>query len=325
LLRVPGTIAVQHTSTERSCTLADEGLTMSRFSLACGMLGALLLTCGCGKGEEDVLMGSNELGGKATLQYYGDGDFLNRTVYISVNGQDLGSVGSLSGHQSKDFVFDNANNGKNEVKVRAVFWAPIASDTHEQTFKFISLPGRVTSVEVNVGMFGSITAKFSVVKEGYHPAKIAEEKARQAQATAEQQARRDSQEAAVDAELAKFAKEFVPDLQQAIDKYQEQIKQFTEQRNTFAKEMAKLGVKAEDRPAYVLKKQIIDKMAEDVKRLVADRKETYIRWKELSLLRDTAETKEQRDKLLASAQKAARAAEETFDKYMKQSTDSDAK
>jgi hypothetical protein len=89
--------------------------------------------------------------------------------------------------------------------------------------------------------------------------------------------------------------------------------------------MLKLGVDPEKRPAYAKKKEIIDKMSEDVKKLVADRKETYIRWKELNLLRDTAETKDQRDKLLASAQKAAKAAEETFDKYMKQSTDSDTK
>ncbi len=134
-----------------------------------------------------------------------------------------------------------------------------------------------------------------------------------------------NEESEVDADLRKFAKEFVPDLQQAIDRYDEQIKQFTEQRAVFARDMAKLGVDPEKRPAYNQKKQIIEKMTEDAKKLVADRKETYIRWKELNLLRDTAETKEQRDKLLQSAQKAAKSAEETFDKYMKQSLDADAK
>jgi hypothetical protein len=319
-------LAVGHTSAARNCTLAGEGLTMSRFTLACGLFGALLLTCGCGKSDEDVLMGSHDLGGTATLVYHGEAVQAIEVV-VSVNGKELWRptwdecIHPMYGK----FTFENANDGKNELTIRKKTRSDFGDSNTEKTFRFISLPGRVTRVEVKFGWTGSIDATFSIDQEGYHPAKIAEENARQAQATAEQQARRDSQEAAVDAELAKFAKEFVPDLQQAIDKYQEQIKQFTEQRNTFAKDMAKLGVEPEKRPAYVLKKQIIDKMAEDVKRLIADRKETYIRWKELSLLRDTAETKEQREKLLASAQKAARAAEETFDRYMKQSTDSDAK
>ncbi len=149
------------------------------------------------------------------------------------------------------------------------------------------------------------------------------EQARSRQAAAA--AQKLNEEAEVDADLRKFAKEFVPDLQQAIEKYEDQIKQFTEQRIVFAREMTKLGVDPEKRPAYNQKKQIIEKMTEDAKKLVADRKETYIRWKELNLLRDTAETKEQRDKLLQSAQKAAKSAEETFDKYMKQSLDTDAK
>ena len=132
-------------------------------------------------------------------------------------------------------------------------------------------------------------------------------------------------EAELDAELKKFAKEFVPDLQQAIDKYGEQVDLFTDQRAAFARDMARLGVDPDKRPAYKTKGEIIEKMKADARKLAEDRRETYIRWKELSLLRDSADTKAQRDKLLQNAHKAAKSADETFEKYMQQSAEPDPK
>lgn len=128
-------------------------------------------------------------------------------------------------------------------------------------------------------------------------------------------------EAELEADLQKFGKQLVPHLHQAIEKYQEQIRQYTAQRAVFATEMAKIGVNPEERPAYKRLGEIIEKMTTDVQGLLAARKETYIKWKELQLLRDTEDTKKQRDALLLAAHESAKSAEDTFNKYMKQSKD----
>jgi hypothetical protein len=146
-----------------------------------------------------------------------------------------------------------------------------------------------------------------------------------AEAVAEAAAKKATEEAELEAKLRKFGKELVPDLQDAIDKYQEQLKQFAEQRAAFAQEMKKLGVDPDQRPAYRRKGEIIEKMKTDVEQLLAARKETYIKWQELNLLRDSDDTKKQREELLQSAQGAAKAAGVTFDRYMKQSEDTGGK
>jgi hypothetical protein len=279
-------------------------------SIAIALFPMILL--GCGSERQD-------LGGKATLKVAGDGEGRTYSLYLYVNGNSLGNVGKLQDGETKEFTFDNAKNGKNKL---TIVTSPVVGSNERKDFEFSALPGSVTRAHLTIGSFGSpIEAKIATETVGIDPVQEVEEKARQS----EEAARKVKAEAELESEFRKFAKEFVPDLQQAIDRYEEQIKQFAEQRIVFAREMTKLGVDPETRPAYGQKKVIIEKMTEDVKQMVTERKETYIRWKELNLLRDTAETKEQRDKLLKNAQKAARSAEETFDRYMKQSLDADAK
>jgi hypothetical protein len=169
----------------------------------------------------------------------------------------------------------------------------------------------------------------SIIGYSYYKDYQDNEKARQAQELRERtesnEIGKKGENTDMELELRKFAKAFVPDLQQAIDKYNEQIKQFTDQRTAFAQELLKLDVDPNSRAAYERKGEIIENMKQDVAKLLADRKETYIKWKELNLLRDTANTQEQRDLLLQNAQKAAKSADETFKKYIEQSRENDKK
>jgi len=138
---------------------------------------------------------------------------------------------------------------------------------------------------------------------------------------AEETARKEKEAAELETELRQFCKQFVPQLHQAIDKYQEQIKKYNEQRIAFAQEMRRLGEDPEQRLAYRQKGEIIEKMKTDAQQLLASRRETYIKWKELNLLRDSEDAQNKRNELLAAAQRSAKTAEETFNKYMKQSED----
>jgi hypothetical protein len=286
---------------------------------------APVILVGCGSERQD-------LGGKATLKIacpqlssrYG---FLY--LHVTVNGEPAGKV--EKGNETKDFVFNNAKNGKNTL-ILALLQKSDGKKTggkaDTKEIQFTAMPDSVIRVDVTIS--GIIwcdieEVAISTAVLGGDPAIAAEERARKEKAAAEESARNAKAEAELESEYQKFAKEFVPDLQRAIERYEEQIKQFTEQRAAFAAEMARLKKDPEQRPAYVRQKEIIDKMAGDVKKLRADREETYIRWKELNLLRDTAEAQEQRDKLLRDARRAARSADETFDKYMKQSEDAGSK
>jgi|SRR5579884_232809 len=277
---------------------------------------------GCGSERQD-------LGGNATLKIYcpqlsSRYNFLY--LDVKVNGQALGKVEKADADQAKEFTFYNANNGKNTLVLRLVYKR---DDKEEDTKKnqFTAMPGSVTRADVTIsGIIWRDIEKVTISTfGGADPVQVAEAKARKEAAEAEEATRKAKTEAGLEAEFKKFAKEFVPDLQQAIDKYQEHIKQFTAQRAVFAEEMAKLGVDPEQRLAYVRKKEIIDKMKEDVIRMVTERKETYIKWKELSLLRETAEAKEQRDRLLQNAKRSAEFAEETFRKYMSQAEETGVK
>lgn len=124
-------------------------------------------------------------------------------------------------------------------------------------------------------------------------------------------------------ELRKFAKEYVPNLQSAIDQYEESIKQFIEKRAVFAQEMNRQipRIDPETRPAYKRQGEMIETMKRELQQLVQRRKETYIQWRELKLLGDTAETKKQMDALLQNAQDAAKTAEERFEKEMNRNLD----
>ena len=147
---------------------------------------------------------------------------------------------------------------------------------------------------------------------------VAEAKRKEAEAAAKA-----NEAVKVAEELRKFAREFVPNLQGAIDQYEERIKQFTEKCAIFAQEMNRQipRIDPETRPAYKRQGEMIETMKKELRQLEERRKETYIQWRELKLLGDTAEAKKQMDALLQTAQEAAKTAEERFEKEMNRNPD----
>lgn len=248
-----------------------------------------------------------------------------RELVISMNGNESLPVGELERPDEKKFTFENAKNGKNHMVLRVVFRD---GEIKEKPFSFSALPGAVIKVVVNVRWsFGAtIDADVITLAEGVDPAVVAAAAAAQERAEAAERERQEEARLAnereiakLDEELRKFAIGFIPNLQQTLDKHVEQIKLFTKQRADFAKDMARQGIDPEKRPAYRLKGELIEQMKLDIVKLLERRRETYIRWKELTLLGDSAESKRQLDTLLQRAQDEAKSAEESFEKAMKNS------